>query len=257
MNVRVPGSRALLLAALIGGTAACHDAAPDDGGDTLTLPDVEDLANVPDVAAAPELEAQPDNDVAADAPRLPASPFAPRANSLFANVLDRRETAWASVRDLSSAEFNADFQRRRDDGMMPLDVDVIEAGGEQRVSAVWQQNPDGRGWALWRNLSSAQFGEKWTQYRDQGYILIDQDSYVLSGNRYYSGIWIENKEGLSWASFRNATSSQYAARFTQYRDAGFLPLDIEAYPYDGGVRYAAIWIENHENRPWIALRDMS
>lgn len=246
-----PAGRVLLLAAVV--AAGCQT--PPDGAAL----DVEDLADLPDVVAAPETEDATKGDEAQHATRIaaaPVAPFAARADSLFANVLDRREAAWASVRDLSSAEFSADFQRRAADGMMPIDVDVIDAGGEQ-VSAVWQDNHDGRGWYSWRNLSSAQFGEKWTQYRAQGYILIDQDSYTLGGNRYYAGIWIENREGLSWASFRNATASQYAERFTQYRNAGYLPLDIEAYAYDGGVRYAAIWVENNENRAWVALRDMS
>jgi hypothetical protein len=243
MQARLP--RALLLAALFGATPACQSSIGDG-----PIPDAEDFADVPDVAAAR------DENASEPTQRIAVARFTPRANSLFANVLDRREAAWASVRDLSSAQFAADFERRKNDGLMPIDVDVIDAGGE-RVSAVWQSNPDGRGWHLWRNLTSAQFGDKWTEYRAQGYILIDQDSYTLSGNRYYAGIWIQNKEGLAWTSFRNATSSQYAAKFTEYRDAGYLPLDIEAYPYDGEVRYAAIWVENNESRSWIALRDMS
>ncbi len=245
MSGRISGSRtsALFLATLIGASPGCQSL-PGDGIETF---EGEDFAEVPDVAA--ELDESAEVEVRAGTPRI----VVPQTKNLFANVLDRREEAWASVRNLSSAEFSADFERRRGDGMMPLDVDVLDG----RVSAVWRKNADGRGWALWRNLTSAQFGEKWSHYRAQGYLLIDQDSYVLSGNRYYSGIWIENKEGLAWASFRNATSSQYAERFNQYRAAGYLPLDIEAYPYDGGVRYSAIWIENNENRSWVALRDMS
>jgi CubicO group peptidase (beta-lactamase class C family) len=246
MNAPAPVSRALLLAALLGATPACVSSVGEEPPD---LSDVEDFEGVPDLAAAPDEEVE-------HAQRISIRPIVGRGNSIFANVLDRRETAWASVRDLSSSEFAADFERRKNDGMMPIDVDVIDSWGE-KVSAVWQKNPDGRGWKLWRNLTSAQFSDRWNEYRAQGYILIDQDSYTLGGNRYYAGIWIENREGLGWASFRNATSSQYAAKFTEYRNAGYLPLDIEAYPQGGGVRYAAIWVENNEGRAWVALRDMS
>jgi CubicO group peptidase (beta-lactamase class C family) len=255
------GPWALLLATLIGGTPGCLGTS-DDGtlGDPMDVSDppdehasdpAEDLADVPDTSLTPEQTAS-ETAQEVSSPRVVS-----RSNSLFANVLDRREVAWASVRDLTSAEFNADFEARKAAGMMVLDIDVVEVDGQQRVSAVWQQNTDGRAWRLWRNLTSAEFGEKWNEYRGQGYLLIDQESYVLSGKRYYAGVWIENREGLKWASFRNATSSQFATKFTEYRDAGYLPIDVEVYPYGDGVRYAAIWVENNDGRSWIALRDMS
>jgi CubicO group peptidase (beta-lactamase class C family) len=230
-------TRALLLATLLGAPACLATSDEPPSG--------EDLEHAPDVAALPEH----DSDVSAR--------FSARTNSLFAAVLDRREAGWASVRDLSSAEFSADFEQRRASGMMPIDVDVVEVWGQARVSAVWQDNADGRRWESWRNLSTTAFGEKWTDLRNRGYILIDQDCYTLGGTRYYSGIWIENREGLSWTSFRNASSSGYAARFNEYRAAGYLPIDIEAYPTSDGMRYAAIWVENNEGRRWAAFRDMS
>src|SRR5689334_2690157 len=99
-------ARALLLAALLG---ACANAV-DEGE--------EDLSATPDTGSGQE---ESDDAVRSAGPR-----FAPRTNSLFANVLDRKETGWASVRDLSSSDFGADFDKRRAAGMMPVDLDVIE-----------------------------------------------------------------------------------------------------------------------------------
>jgi hypothetical protein len=34
-------------------------------------------------------------------------------------------------------------------------------------------------------------------------------------------------------------------------------IDMEVYPTPGGLRYAAIWVENRDNREWAQLRDMT
>ena len=112
-------------------------------------------------------------------------------------LFDPNSVGWASVRNLTSSDFSADFEDRKDDGYMVTDIEVVEMEGVQRVSAVWKKNTDGRGWHSHRNLSDAEFHTKWTTYREQGYRLIDQEAYVLDGDRYYAGVWVENREGLN------------------------------------------------------------
>lgn len=179
------------------------------------------------------------------------------AGGLFSNVLDRDEVGWASVRDMSSAAFHADFLARRDAGYMMRDIEVEEVNGAQRVAGVWQYNTDGRGWEVHRNLTSSQFGDTWDSLRRQGFLLIDQESYVLAGSRYYAGVWIQNREGLDWASYRDVTSSEFSAKFATYRDGGYIPIDVDAYPYGSGIRYSAVWVKNSENLQWVLRRDMS
>jgi CubicO group peptidase (beta-lactamase class C family) len=184
--------------------------------------------------------------------------LAPGAEAgLFSNVLDLDEVSWASVRDLSSSAFHDDFVARSNAGYMLLDIEVDEVDGNQRVAGVWQRNTDGRGWESRRNLTDTQFSDAWQDLSRRGYLLIDQESYTLGGARYYAGIWIQNREGLGWASYRNVTSAEFSDRFNTYRDLGYIPIDVEAYPYGNGLRYSAIWVENAENLGWVLRRDMS
>ncbi len=165
---------------------------------------------------------------------------------------------WVSFRDATSNEFSDHFNQMKDDYLM-LDIEVDVVNGSDQLAAVWQDNFDNRGWAELRNLTSAEFSDKWNFYRDLGYRLIDQESYVLNNTRYYAGIWVENKENLAWASYRNATSQEFSDNFTTYTNLGYIMVDVEAYPVNNGseLRYAAAWVENAENLSWIEHRDMT
>ncbi|MCB0121558.1 MAG: serine hydrolase, partial [Caldilineaceae bacterium] len=178
------------------------------------------------------------------------------AGVLPSSLYDPDEIGWASIRGLSSSAFSDHFNAMKNDYLM-MDIEVDEIDGEQRVSAVWQRNTDNSGWAEHRNLDTNQFHDKWTQYKDQGYRLIDQESYLLNGSRYYAGIWVQNKENLAWASFRNLTSQEFADKFTEYKEAGYIMVDVEGYSTGSGLRYAMIWVKNTENLAWAEYRNMS
>jgi len=180
-----------------------------------------------------------------------AAPLLPTA------LFDPAQTGWKSYRDLTSAGYAAKFAALKSDWMLAdLDVDVID--GKYRVGAVFRANTDGRGWASLRNLTAAQFHAKWLHYRGRGYRLHDQEVYRTAGGALrYAGIWIENREKLPWASYRDATAAQHAARFQQYRGAGYVPVDIDVYQTASGLRYGAAWVHNSEQLTWKLRRGLT
>ncbi|MEZ4676284.1 MAG: serine hydrolase [Caldilineaceae bacterium] len=177
------------------------------------------------------------------------------AGVLPSALYDPDEIGWASIRGLSSSAFSDHFNAMKDDYLM-MDIEVDEIDGEQRARGLAAQHGQPR-WAEHRNLDTNQFHDKWTQYKDQGYRLIDQESYLLNGSRYYAGIWVQNKENLAWASFRNLTSQEFADKFTEYKEAGYIMVDVEGYSTGSGLRYAMIWVKNTENLAWAEYRNMS
>ena len=95
-------------------------------------------------------------------------PLAQASGGLPSSVYDQDEVDWASVRNYTSAAFSDDFQTRKSQGDMVIDLEVAELSGQQRVSAVWQKNTDGRGWASLRNLTSDQFSTEWKKVSRPG-----------------------------------------------------------------------------------------
>ncbi len=178
-----------------------------------------------------------------------ATPVFPRA------TFDPAETSWLSLRDATSAQFASRFDDLKS-SMMVLDLDVDKIGGAYRVGAVFRPNADGRGWVSLRNLTGSQFGDKWKEYRDKGFRLVDQEVYVVDGKDRFAGVWIENREHLPWASYRGATAAQFDAKFAEYRDGGFLPVDIDVYrTASGALRYAAAWVKNADGLAWKLHRN--
>ncbi|MEZ4868747.1 MAG: serine hydrolase [Caldilineaceae bacterium] len=208
--------------------------------------------------AAPTSQATPQNNevLTAELSDGASGELVSAAGVLPSTLYDPDEIGWASIRGLSSADFADHFNQMKDDYLM-LDIEVDEIDGQQRVSAIWQRNTDNRGWAEHRNLTSDEFHTKWVAYKDQGYRLIDQESYTLNGNRYYAGIWVQNKENLAWASYRDLTSDEFSQKFQEYKDAGYLMVDVEGYPTGAGLRYAMIWVKNSEKLDWVEYRNLS
>ena len=189
---------------------------------------------------------------------LPAAP-ARAAAGLGSALFDSASTGWLSVRNMTGAQHQEFFDAKVAEGtMMMIDAERIEIDGTLRVSSVWQTNSDKRDWASRSNLTSEQFSEYWAEYLRDGMRLIDQDAYQVDGQLRYAGIWIENKEGLEWASYRNQSSQEFAERFSEMKDGGFILVDVEAYgTAAGGLLYAQIWLKNSEGLGWVELRDMT
>ncbi|HVM05627.1 MAG TPA: serine hydrolase [Acidimicrobiales bacterium] len=179
-----------------------------------------------------------------------AAPLTPTA------LFDPPATAWVSLRNLTSAQFGARFDELSEKGYMVTDLEVDVIGADYRVGAVFQENPDGRGWYSLRDLTDAQFGAKWEELKDAGFRVVDQETYVVGGTRYFAGVWVQNKENVGWASYRGVTSAQFSEKFDEYKAKGFLPVDVEVYPVGSGLRYAAAWVQNTEGLSWKLRRGL-
>lgn len=176
--------------------------------------------------------------------------------AMAANIDDPDSVAWSSIRGYSSSEFAQYFQQKQAQGYRVIDIEVDQIGGQTRYSAVWQYNSDKRGWASYRNMTSEQFGQRWQDFRNKGYRLIDQESYTIGSKRYYAGVWVQNKENTPWVSYRNVDSAEFSQRFKTYQQQGYRMVDVEAYASGNKTLYAAIWVKNN-SQAWAEYRDMS
>src|SRR6266516_2310949 len=53
---------------------------------------------------------------------------------------DESNPAWVALGDLSSAEYQAEFDRRVAQGWRLVDVSGYESGGQGRYAAIWEQS---------------------------------------------------------------------------------------------------------------------
>ncbi|MEL7512711.1 MAG: serine hydrolase, partial [Cyanobacteria bacterium J06554_3] len=164
---------------------------------------------------------------------------------------------WASGRGYRSRAFSRHFDQQKAAGNRMIDIEVDEVDGRARYAAVWQANTDQRGWVAYRDLTHEGFSQKWNEYKDRGFRLIDQESYTRGGQRYYAGVWVENVENLRWASYRNVSGTAFSEKFGEYSSAGYRLIDVEAYPTGNGTKYAAVWVQNNEGLGWYTHRGLT
>ena len=138
-------------------------------------------------------------------------------------------------------------------GLMVTDLDVSSSPiTGVRFSAIWRENLDRRRWRAHWDLSSEDYHLLWTQYSEEGYRPLDIEGYLVRGQLRFAGIWVENVEGLDWASYRQMTSESYTRISREEADAGRSPIDVEIYPTPEGVRFAAIfWADPSAGREYV------
>lgn len=176
-----------------------------------------------------------------------------RVSAVWQTNITNRD--WASLRNLTSAEFAQEWQQRKDQGYRLIDQEIYLLGGQWRYAGVWTKNVERLNWASYRNVTSADFSAKFQQYRDN-YLPIDFEGYSVGSSIHYAAAWVENTDNLKWSLVRDLSASQYATLFQQYRN-NYRVLDVESYHHDGKQYYAAIWLENPDGRYWKTLRDMT
>lgn len=115
----------------------------------------------------------------------------------------------------------------------------------------------GLGWASLRNLTHEQYADRFDQYRNRGWMLIDVEAYPVGKDIRYAMVWRDNHDNRGWRQWRNMTSSGYNQRWNEMRAAGFRPTDVEGYMIGNNLRFAGIWVENRENLRWASNRNMT
>ena len=65
------------------------------------------------------------------------------------------------------------------------------------------------------------------------------------------------EKGMGWASFRDLTSADFSKKFKQYKDKGYLMIDVDAYKVGSRIRYSMVWRKNTDGRGWVEFRDLT
>ena len=154
----------------------------------------------------------------------------------------------------------AGFEAPRDkdlqeQGFRLVDQEAYTYDGQVLYAGLWVENTEGYGWFSYRNLSSEQFSERFAELKDD-YVVIDVEAYSVGSETRYAMVWVENANDMAWREYRDMTAGQFQDRFSQYQ-TDFRVLEVESYRVNGEQRYAAIWVENENDRGWFTYYGMT
>ncbi len=151
------------------------------------------------------------------------------------------QRGWAEFRNMSSETYSKKWKEFRDKGYRPHDIESYRINGQQKYAGIWVQNKEGYSWSSKRNLKASEYGEYFKTQKSKGRRMIDMEAYQTSGGLRYSAIWVQNKENISWAQYRDMSRSAYQKKIDDYTKKGYIVVDYETYRSNGKRRYAAIW----------------
>lgn len=166
-------------------------------------------------------------------------------------VQNKEGLDWISNRNLTSQQFSENFAANKGK-YKPIDVDAIEVDGKMLYSIIWLENKSNQGWVELRDMTPDSYGQKFEEYRQQGYRVADLDCYKRNGNLNYAAIWEKNQAGRGWAALRQMSAQSLRNNWHKYSDQGMRIVDIELCPANsgGGTEYAAVWRENEDRYDW-------
>ena len=166
---------------------------------------------------------------------------------------------WTSKRNLTDAEYQDVWDELVDAGFRVLDLDAHTVGNSPRFNAIFVRESPKKLFFSHRALTLAQLDAKVVEYKAQGYRPIRVNGYRLAPTtsaQRYTAVWV--KDGPTDAILRrDLTSAQYSTAWTTYKEAGYRPVDIAAYPTAAGLRYAGIWLRVPNQPAWSSKRELT
>lgn len=147
---------------------------------------------------------------------------------------------WVAHHDMSSAEYQQEFDRLVGQGYRLVHVSGYGSGSE-KFAALWEQT-SGPAWIAHHGLNSSQYQAAFDSYVAQGYHLKLVGGYPTSDGdgTHYVAIW-EQGAASPWIARHGLTSAEYQQTFNDLRYQGYRPVVVSGYASGSSAGYAALW----------------
>src|SRR5262245_10123684 len=148
-------------------------------------------------------------------------------------------TAWVARHGLTAAQYQDEFDLRIPQGYRPLQVESYTDGAAIRYAVIFvkQAGPD---WVAYHGKTADQHQQSFNTLTAAGFRPINNSVVAPGGERSYTAFY-ERKNVGSYFAKSFLTPGEYQDAFDANKSAGRQLVYLNAYEYEGGVRYTAIW----------------
>ncbi len=100
--------------------------------------------------------------------------------------------------------------------------------------------------AMWRNFDKEGFNKKWQEMSNEGYRLIDLETYMSSNNkkRLYAGLFVGGSG--KYALFRGLDTKAFGEKRDDLAKAGYKLIDIEVYTEKRNQKWCGVWVAGED-----------
>lgn len=170
---------------------------------------------------------------------------------------NNRVVNWSSLRNMSEAEYLAEWQSRADAGWRLLDLDAHTDGTTPVFHAIWVEDRIAVPWRSHRALTRVELEATIESYRDDGFRPTRINAYRVPGGYRYAAVWIDDGR-TDFIAHVDLSGGNYAQLWDVYRAHDYAPVDIAPYRMGESTRYAGIWLaEDGLFDDWASRRNMT
>ncbi len=162
--------------------------------------------------------------------------------------------AWVARHGLSSADYQAAFDKNAADGYRLTWVNGYTVQGQAQYAAIWEKS-GGPAWVARHGLNPAQYQSAFDEYTKQGYRLELVSGYAVGNEARYAAIW-RKTNGAAWVARHGLSGDEYQAAFDTYNTQGYHLTHVSGYKVGGKTHYAAIWDKGNSSE-WVARHGMN
>ena len=127
--------------------------------------------------------------------------------------------AWQARHNLTSAEYQQEFDKWAAQGYHLVDVSGYSVGGQDRYAAIWQQGQS-PAWAARHGMTSAQYQEAFNSFTQQGYRLAHISGWRSGDTAHIAAIWVK-LQGPDWVARHGMLSDVYQEEFDALAKQGY------------------------------------
>jgi hypothetical protein len=146
----------------------------------------------------------------------------------FAAIWDKSSTsAWVARHGLTSAQYQAEFNKNIAQGYRLAQVNGYSVNGQERYAAIWDKSSTSA-WVARHGLTSAQYQAEFNKNVAQGYHLAQVSGYSVNGQQRYAAIWDKSSTG-AWVARHGMRSATYQAEFDKYVNQGYRLVQVSSF----------------------------
>ncbi|MFC0861981.1 hypothetical protein ACFHYQ_06710 [Sphaerimonospora cavernae] len=152
----------------------------------------------------------------------------------FTALFQKKTGRFFSRHNIGTSEFGGANLYARQNGYIPVSVNVYGTASNPRYVAVWADNPSSITWSLTTATPASQYQRLFDAQVQAGY----RPSAIAVGpdGKSYTTVWRKDTIG-TWYAFHGLSAAQYQARFDEMTAKGLYPTWIDM---ENGV-YAAVF----------------
>ena len=128
------------------------------------------------------------------------------------------------------------------EGQVARLIRPFPAGGDQLLCAVYVESATRSQPLPDFDLSETELTDQLETYRNDGYRPVSVVAYENRGERRFTTTFELDPTKPTWELRRDMTADDLKSQSAELAEGGAAPASITAYPWDGSVRYAVVWV---------------